>query len=259
MATGRRMKTRRVHWAARAAAARDCGSTRERPAPFAPSDERVARGHALAHRGDAAFTGSGRHFAQLDRLVRLHHVDEGALGAALDRLVRHQHRAAERVHQDARVDELVREQRAVAIDEGRLELDGAGARVDLVVHRHQDAGRQLGAALAVEGVDRDGPARALAGEHRRQVVLGNREDHRDRLHLGEHDEPARIAGVHHVAGIHEAEPGTAGDGGVDAGIRELEPNAVDLPWSAVMDSELSDRGGLVSICCCRMKRPYQVR
>ena len=90
-----------------------------------------------------------------------------------------------------------------------------------------------------------GPPARWRASTERQVVLGDREHHRDRLDLGEHDEAARIVGVDHVAGIHEAEPGAAGDRRDDARVGELEANAVDLPLVGLDGRrELGDRGGL---------------
>ena len=115
-----------------------------------------------------------------------------------------------------------------AFVEGGLELDGAGALVDLVVDRHQRAAADPVAPLAIEGLHRDGARRALAREHRLEVVLGDREQHRDRLDLGEHHEAARVVGVHHVARVDEPQPGPAGDRGEDAAVGELEADGVDV-------------------------------
>ena len=81
--------------------------------------------------------------AHLDGLVGLDDVDERRLRAALDRRARHDHGAAERVDEQARVDELVREERPVLVRKRRLQLDGAGGRIDLVVDGEQRAGREL--------------------------------------------------------------------------------------------------------------------
>jgi hypothetical protein len=194
----------------------------------AVDDEGVARGDALAHRGDPGLGGAERDLPHLHRLVRLHHVDEGPLGAALDRLVGHQHRALQGVDEHSRVHELVRVEHAVGVVEGGLDLDGAGALIDLVVDRHQRAAGDAGAPVAVEGLHRDRARRALAREDRLEVVLGNGEQHRDRLHLGQHHEAARVVGVHHVPRVDEPQPGPAGDRREDAAVGELEADGVDV-------------------------------
>jgi len=59
-------------------------------------------------------------------------------------------------------------------------------------------------------------------------VFGQREDDGDGLHLGDDDEPVRVRGVHHIARVHEPEPGAAADRGRDARVREVQPRGVDL-------------------------------
>src|SRR5439155_843388 len=69
-------------------------------------DPRVDRGLRAPGRTDGDRT-------HLDRVVRLHHVDEGAACAALDRGDRHDHGAAFHVEQQVHVHELVGEEDAV--------------------------------------------------------------------------------------------------------------------------------------------------
>ena len=84
--------------------------------------------------------------------VGLDDVDEGGLRASLERGRRDDHRSAQGVHEQARVDELVREERQVLVGEDGLDLDGPGGLVDLIVQRQERARRELVLVVAVIGV-----------------------------------------------------------------------------------------------------------
>ena len=58
----------------------------------------------------------------------------------LDRRVGNQDGVGDRVHQQARIDELIWKQRAVGVGKLRLKFHRPGGRVDLVIHRKQRAG-----------------------------------------------------------------------------------------------------------------------
>src|SRR5664280_239099 len=94
--------------------------------------------------------------------------------------------------------------------------------------KHKLATGELVLEVAVERFDGQLPALAEAVAHCVELILGQREDDGDGLHLREDDEPVRVRGVHHVARVHEPEPGAAADRGRDARIREVEPSGVDL-------------------------------
>ena len=67
--------------------------------------------------------------------IVVHHVNERALLAILNRHVGDHELIGQRIHQQPDVDELLREKRIVLVVEDRLELGSAGGVVDLVVER----------------------------------------------------------------------------------------------------------------------------
>ena len=179
-------------------------------------------------------------------MVRLHHVDERALRASLDGRHRHDDRALAHVEQQPHVDELIGEQRAVLVREDRLQPGRPGRLVDLVVGGEERARGDVVAVGAVVGLHRQRlPGRQLLHDGR-EVVLGDREHHRDRLELRDDDQAVRIARVDHVADVEQAEPDPSADGGGDASVLELEAGGVDQrlvhPDRAL---ELADRRALV--------------
>src|SRR6185369_14755495 len=84
-------------------------------------------------------------------------------------------------------------------------------------------------------------------EHRRDAVLRDREDHGDRLELGDDDQAARIGRMHDVAGVHQTQPHAAGDGRGDATVGELNLRGLDLAL-VVLDRALE----LVNERCLRV-------
>ena len=62
----------------------------------------------------------------------------------------------------------------------------------------------------------------------RQIVLGNREDHRDRLHLGDHGNAARAGGLHVISRIDQAQADAAGDRRNDVAIGDVQRLRIDL-------------------------------
>ena len=64
--------------------------------------------------------------------------------------------------------------------------------------------------------------------HGRQIVLGQREENRDRLHLRDHDETVRIGRVHHVSWIDEADTDAAGDRRLDVAVVDVESRLLNL-------------------------------
>ena len=90
---------------------------------------------------------------------------------------------AERVDQEAHVDELVRKEAAVVIVELGLQAHRAGGRIDLVVHGQELARLQANLQVAVPGLDGKRGAAADVLQHRLQAVFGEREEDRDRVQL----------------------------------------------------------------------------
>ena len=133
-----------------------------------------------------------------------------------------------RVDQQPDVDELVGEQLIVLVVELGPQLDRAGGGVDLVVERLQLADAQLGRAGAVVGGHRQGRVGAKPLLDLRQVVLGHREDHADRLQLGDDDDAGRIPRRDVVALVDQTQPDPAAHRRHDVAIGDVELRGIDL-------------------------------
>ena len=185
------------------------------------------------------------HLAHRHRVVILDHIHIGAAGAGLDGRGRHQHGLGERIHDELHIDELIREQGVVPIRELRLELDGAGGGVDLVVDARDGPGGEQLAVLRIPGLHRQFGALPQAREHRRQLLLRDREHHADRLHLGDDDQPVGVRGLHEIADVDLLETGAARDRRRHMGVRKLQ---LGLRDGGLVDIErglvLRDLGGL---------------
>ncbi len=70
------------------------------------------------------------------------------------------------------------------------------------------------------------PVGLLLG-HLGQIILRQREQHRDRIHLRHHDDAGGVGGVDDVAWIDEANAGHAVDGRLDARVVELQLGVLD--------------------------------
>ena len=88
--------------------------------------------------------------------------------------------------------------------------------------------RQLLDVGAVEGRDLQRRAGVDLRQDLRQVVLRDRKDHRDRLHLGDDGEPGGVAGLHVIARIDQAQADPAGDRRDDVAIDDVELLLIDL-------------------------------
>ena len=158
-------------------------------------DHALAELEAGVHRNNLALRRPELDPAHRGRAVGHYHVNKCPGRASLDGSGRNDGRVALDVEEHAHVDELAREQRGILVCELRLQLHGAGRRVDLVVRRQQSPRGELDLVCAVVSVD----GKLLAGlqflHHRGQTVFGNREHHGDRLQLGDYDQsvasPAR--------------------------------------------------------------------
>jgi hypothetical protein len=128
----------------------------------------------------------------------------------------------EGVGQQAHVDELVGEQRLVLVLGTRLELQGAGGGVDLVVEAAQHAGGLQLAIATVPGFDRQAGAAAVAGEHGVQFGFRQGEGDVDRLGLGDHHQRGGVVGGDQVAQVQLAQAQTAVDRCADLGEFEVQ-------------------------------------
>ena len=81
------------------------------------------------------------------------------LCVALNRRGGYESDAALRVDQQSRIHKLVREKRIVVIGKDRLQLDGAGGRIDLIVKCKQSARGNFLLLSAVKRIDRQAGCR----------------------------------------------------------------------------------------------------
>ena len=88
------------------------------------------------------------------------------------------------------------------------------------------AGVELGAGLARQRLDRDRPALQRIVQLR-ELLLGQAEQHRDRLELRHDHDAGGVARVHVVARVDQADAGAPADGRADAGVVELGACVVD--------------------------------
>src|SRR5215813_9759611 len=137
-------------------------------------------------------------------VVRLDDIDESTLGTALDRNSGDQDLCSLHIYEQPRVYKLVGEQSVLLIVKNGFESRGARSRVNLVIEGEEAAGSDFSLAAAVIGIHREMLAGPQPGENIPQIIFGDRKQHGDGLDLGDDQEPAGIAGVDHVAGIHKA-------------------------------------------------------
>ena len=132
--------------------------------------------------------------------------------------------------------------------EDGLQLERTGGGVDLVVRGQQLAAGDLGLARAVVSVHHQPSTREQLLQHGRQIVLGNREQRGDRLHLRDHHEPVLVAGVDDVPRIDEAQADAATDRSRDSAVDELQLGVGDGPLVAFYGAlELTDHRGLIVV------------
>ena len=196
--------------------------------PVGPVDHHaLARLQPVGHLAEIAI---GR--PQLDRphadlVVRPDDVGERARRTALDAGARDPHDVVQCLHQDVGVDELVGKQRLVAILKQRPRLDRARGGVHLVVQRLQKAGLAICLVFArSNAATGSGAGPCIAAINRRQRILRHGEDHRDRLQLGHHHQPGRIARLHVIALVHLAQPHPAGHRRGDVAVDQVQLGAI---------------------------------
>ena len=133
----------------------------------------------------------------------------------------------ERVGLHAGIDELVREQGIGAGREGRLDLDGAGCRVHLVVEREQGAGGKQVFLVPIEGGHGHGAAR-----HRlmdlTEIVFGHGIDYGGRAELRDDRDAGRGGRRDIVARIDEAQADHAIDRRGYRAITDLHLKILDV-------------------------------
>ena len=99
-------------------------------------DHPLAGLQALADHGAHVILLGQLHAPDGDGVVVLEHIDEGAVGAALDGGGRHHNDGAQRVDQHPHIDELAGPELQIGVGKLTLDLHRAGGLIDLVVDHH---------------------------------------------------------------------------------------------------------------------------
>ena len=186
-----------------------------------------------------------RHGAHRHHMVGLDHEDISAARAALNRGSRHHGLGAQRVDQKTYIDELIGEQRAVRVVEERTQLDRAGRRVDLGIHRREPSGGELCRLAAVVGGHGEHGAALHARNDVADIVLGDGEEHGHRLKLGDDNHARRLSGADEVADIDLAQPRKSRYRRDNARIAEIDGGGFDVgPVGQHHALVLLDQGGL---------------
>src|SRR5260370_340018 len=146
-------------------------------------------------------------------------IDVRSLWAALNSWCRNDGQIVPGVHEKVHIHELIGEERVVHIGKNGFQLVRAGGEINLSVGGDKFSRSDLHLVFTIVGFDRELYARAQLGVHRRQLILRQTENYRDRLELGDDEKTIRIRGVHDVAGIDEPETDAPADGSSNAGIR----------------------------------------
>ena len=190
--------------------------------------QHVAGSDSAGDFGVVALGDSDGDLAYGDGAVRFDDVDVGGVGGSLDDGTGDQGDSVLLLHQQAHIDELVGEETVGAVIEIGAQAERTGGGVDLVVHRDEGPGADFGGVGAIPGFG----AQVLAGgqfaEHHLQIVLGDGEDHADRLDLGDDYEAVGVGGMYDISGIHQAQADLSGDRGVDVGVHQVQFGAIDL-------------------------------
>src|SRR5579871_24627 len=204
----------------------------------------LALGKALLHLHQLAGLRADRQRRGRDRRVCADDVREHSVRPALQRARRDRERLPVDVGQQSHVDELTRPELALGIRERRLDADGPGRLVDLVVDQRHGAAIDLFAVVAGNGDRGHRPAvQGFADVAER--VFRQAEDDRDRLQLRNDDDAAGVRCVHVVAGIDLADSGPAGDRRRNARVGELRLRIRDARGIALhLRLELRDLGAL---------------
>ncbi len=187
----------------------------------------ITSGQAFGDHRVVTVTGADFQLADGDLLVTVHGIDERAVGAELDRRRGRKHHAFEGVGQQVDIDELIREQRLIAVLVASLEFQGAGGDVDLVVQALQHAsGLQFG-VTTIPGFSGQFGAGAIARQHGVQAVFRQGERHADRLSLGDDHQRRGVVRRHKVADVQLTQAHTPGDRCADFGEFKVELGIVD--------------------------------
>ena len=137
-------------------------------------------------------------------------------------------RPLQRAHAQPHIHELVGKQRIVFIVELRLQPQGAGGDVDLIVQRGQHALGQHFLLVAVPGFHRQQPARGMRRADIGELDLGHGEENGNGLGLGDGDDAVRIAAGDQIAGIDLAQAQPPADRRDDLRVGKLQLGIIHL-------------------------------
>ena len=138
----------------------------------AAGDDGFADFQAIGDRDFFAFGRTGLDVAHLHRVIVLHDIHEHSGRTALECGRRNHDRVFHHVEQQTHVDELVRKQAFVRVDEFGLRLHGSGRGIDLIVETRQRTARELGGRGAVVRIDLQRVARVHLLQHGGRLSSG---------------------------------------------------------------------------------------
>ncbi len=203
--------------------------TRASIAHFAPrTNQHLPGEHHLFVCGDAL-----RHhhlialaLAELDRPefcggVRFDHVNEGPFLADLRCLIRNQNRCFFRGQHELDIHELTRPEMAIGIVQRGAQVNRAAAVLHGVIQKLDPAISACVRGIGGKSNHRCERATRHLSLNFRQIALGNRKVGIDGIEPLNGQQGSGV-GLHHVAYIHQASPGSAVDGRVNVAILEVE-------------------------------------
>ena len=134
------------------------------------------------------------------------------------------------VHSDQQpgIHEFIGEEQAVLIGQLRLDPEGAGGRIHLVVDRQDCPRGDFVVMLWSQASTTIGCPVAWRLSTRGDVLLREREDHGNGLYGGDHQQSAGVGGVHQVPNIHKAQPDPAIDGRSNVAIGKVQLCRINL-------------------------------
>ena len=187
----------------------------------------VARLETVCDFRVVAFRRAFRHLAHRHRGIGLDQVDILSRCGALDRGRRDQRHALLLLHQEVNVHELLREQHLVLVGKRETQPNIPGGGIDLVIDGRERSGPEFAIVGAVPYFRRQLLSGVPPLENLRQIVLGHREHHSDRLNLRDHHQAVRVGGMNDVARVHQAQSHTAGDLRRDMAIDQIQFRSID--------------------------------
>jgi hypothetical protein len=152
---------------------------------------------------------------------------KGALSVALNGHCRDQGGVMLRFNQKSRVHELVWEKSVFFVGKLRPELDGTGGWVNLIIDGQKVSSTEPVLQRAVIRFDGQPNPMLELVDHRRNGVLGDSKDNRNRLELGDHNQASGVSRLNEVPRIHQAQPDAPADRRGDAGVDKLHFDTFD--------------------------------